>query len=188
MDGGRDTAVVREQLSRLVSHPLLKSSRRCRSFLQFVVEEALEGRGAALKERTVGVAVFGRNVEYDTSLDHIVRNAATDLRRRLAQYYQDPDRVDELRISLPQGTYTPTFQLPTAPAGAPTDFPAAPVAQTAPVTQKMPFAHSMGKLPLYFMAALLAFTAIGIVTARIRPRHPAAIGFIMLRYDHEQRY
>src|SRR5215831_12692200 len=159
MRGERDTAAVREQLARLLSHPLLKSSRRCRGFLQFVVDETLEGRGDALKERTVGVAVFGRNVEYDTSLDHIVRTAATDLRRRLALYYQEPDPLAELRINLPQGTYTPTFEPPTATA-FPVPTPPAPAESRVP--RPAPLLQTRWRWGLYVLGGLLAFATIGI--------------------------
>jgi hypothetical protein len=172
MRGERDTAAVREQLARLLSHPLLKSSRRCRGFLQFVVDETLEGRGDALKERTVGVAVFGRSVEYDTSLDHIVRTAATDLRRRLALYYQEPDRMGELRINLPQGTYTPTFEPPTA--GAPV-VPAPPPSAEFRLLRTIPLFQTRWRWGFYVLAGLLAFAAIGIVAARMTPRRLTAI-------------
>jgi hypothetical protein len=118
MDGDR-AAEVREQVKRLFSHPLLKNSRRCRSFLQFVVEETLEGRAAELKERTVGIAVFGRDLEYDTNVDHVVRTAACELRRRLIQYYQQTEHAAELRICLPPGAYTPSFEMVADPSDPP---------------------------------------------------------------------
>ena len=38
-----------------------------------------------------------------------VRNAAIEVRKRLAQYYLDPEHAGELRIDLPIGSYMPSF-------------------------------------------------------------------------------
>lgn len=35
---------------------------------------------------------------------------AADIRKRIAQYYQEPGREEEIRISLPSGSYVPHFQ------------------------------------------------------------------------------
>jgi hypothetical protein len=53
------------------------------------VEETLEGASDQIKERTMGVEVFGRHPSYDTNVDYIVRTAAIELRKRLAIYYGD---------------------------------------------------------------------------------------------------
>ena len=45
----------------------------------------------------------------DTANDAVVRVKATEIRRRLAQYYQDTGRDSVLRIELPVGSYVPKF-------------------------------------------------------------------------------
>lgn len=107
-----DRASVLAQLGRILSSPLFKKSKRCRPFLQYIVDETLDGRGDQLKERSIGIDVFGRPPDYDTNEDRIVRAAAIDLRRRIAQYYQDPQHVNELRIEVPSGSYVPSFVPP----------------------------------------------------------------------------
>jgi hypothetical protein len=77
--------------------------------LRFVVQAALAGDQNSLKERCVGAAVFGREAAYDTAQDPIVRNAAIEVRKRLAQYYLEPEHAAELRIELPSGSYMPAF-------------------------------------------------------------------------------
>jgi hypothetical protein len=71
---------------------------------------ALEGNPDRLKERTIGVDVFGRPADYDTASDHAVRSAMAEVRKRLAQYYQDGDDSD-LRIEIQPGSYIPQFRL-----------------------------------------------------------------------------
>ena len=108
---------VREQLDRILLSPAFRNSKRYSSLLKHVVERTLEGRCDPLKERTIGVEVFGRAPDYDTNVDHVVRSAAGEVRKRLAQYYQEPACADELRIDVHAGSYVPHFRFPaTKPA------------------------------------------------------------------------
>lgn len=100
---------VDEQLNRLLASPYFIHSKRLPDFLRFVVEHTLAGDVDNIKERTLGVEIFGREAGYDTSSDPIVRVTAAEIRKRTAQYYQEPDHQDELRISLPSGSYIPQF-------------------------------------------------------------------------------
>lgn len=103
---------IREQLELLVSDQVFRSSKRSVQFLRFVVEETLRGAADGIKERTIGVEVFGREPTYDTNLDHVVRTAAIELRKRLAIYYGDEKHRSELRMSLVPGSYIPRFTPP----------------------------------------------------------------------------
>jgi hypothetical protein len=103
---------VEEQVALLVGHPAFRSSKRLVSFLQYVVTQVLTGSADQLKERTIGVAVFDRPPDYDTNNDHIVRSAASELRKRLAVYYGYEAHQDQLRIDLPPGSYVPQFAFP----------------------------------------------------------------------------
>ncbi len=97
------------QLELLTRDETFRSSRRSTAFLKYVVEETVKGAADQLKERTIGIEVFGRSSSYDTNLDHIVRTAATELRKRLAIYYGDEKHRSELRIGLLPGSYVPKF-------------------------------------------------------------------------------
>ncbi len=111
---------VRQQLGRVLASELFANSKRYPSFLKYIVEETLAERGSSLKERTVGVEVFGRDPSYDTNLDPVVRTSAAQVRHRLAQYYEEPRREGEIRIELLPGSYVPQFRRPTGePASAP---------------------------------------------------------------------
>jgi hypothetical protein len=112
--GDAEKANILRQLDRLLDNPHFSHSKRFPSFLRFIIQEELEGRGDQLKERTLGIEVFGRNAGYDTTTDPIVRVTAAEIRKRIAQYYQDSDSPDELRISLPSGSYIPHFEWPHA--------------------------------------------------------------------------
>lgn len=116
-------AEILAQLHRLLGSTHFRNSRRCQSLLKHVVTAALEGRNDRLKERVIGAEVFGREPDYDTNQDAVVRNAAAEVRKRLAQYYLEPGHDSELRIDLPPGSYLPEFNLPAHPLPAPLGVP-----------------------------------------------------------------
>jgi hypothetical protein len=107
-----EKTAVHEQLERLLASSYFSHSKRFPTFLRFVVHHALAGQGDLLKERTLGIEIFGRSPDYDTSADPIVRVTAAEIRKRIAQYYQEPGREDEIRVSLLSGSYVPHFQWP----------------------------------------------------------------------------
>ena len=105
-------ALVREQLNRLLAHPLFTNSKRYPVLLAYTVEQTLLGKASELKERTVGIEAFGREPDYDVNLDPVVRMTAAEVRKRLSQYYVNPEHATELVIELPVGTYVPCFRAP----------------------------------------------------------------------------
>lgn len=150
-----DPLAVREQLDRILSSASFRNSKRHSCFLRYIVEESLDGRSAQLKERTVGVQVFGRTPEYDSNLDPIVRVSAGELRKRIAQYYHEPGRDGEIRIDLPPGSYVPEFRSPSlAPALAPEPLLAPPAPAAA---RRLPRLK-----PAYLFAAGAALALIGL--------------------------
>jgi hypothetical protein len=108
---------VEAQLERLLATSFFSHSRRFPAFLRYVVDKTLAGDIEQLKERTLGIEIFGKGADYDTATDPIVRVTAAEIRKRIALYYQEPGREQELRLSLPLGSYVPQFHPPdTEPA------------------------------------------------------------------------
>lgn len=107
-----DATRIREQLQRLLIHPLFANSKRYPALLAYTVEQTLLGNAAELKERSIGVEVFGRSPSYDANADPVVRITAGEVRKRLTQYYYDPSHRGELIIELPTGSYVPAFREP----------------------------------------------------------------------------
>jgi hypothetical protein len=108
---------IQQQLEQLLASPLFHSSKRYPSFLRFVVARVLAGQTDQLKERILGIEVFGRPSDYDTNADPIVRVTAAEIRKRIEQYYHDPKRSQEIRVFLPSGSYAPQFSSPGHPLG-----------------------------------------------------------------------
>ena len=71
-----DQKAIREQLDRILnSGPFHQSPRRQR-FLEYIVNEALAGRGERLKGYNVALAVFDRAETFDPNIDPIVRHGS----------------------------------------------------------------------------------------------------------------
>lgn len=121
---------VLEQLDRLVQSVHFRNSKRYPALLRFVVEKTLKGEVDNLKERTLGVEVFGRSPDYDTNADPIVRFTASEIRKRIAQYYLLPEHEYEIRFDLPLGSYVPQFAFHDAPV-PPVQWTPTPLEQTS---------------------------------------------------------
>ena len=161
-----DDAAIREQLGRLLTSAPFRTSKRCQGLLRYVVEAYLENHFDRVKERTIGFEVFQRDPNYDTNQDSVVRTTAAEIRKKLAQYYQEPEHRGEVRVLLPQGSYLPEFRPAAAVAPA-----AQPVSPT--LEEKLPVAAgtSATRERLIGMAIALAVVAIaGLVYGFSRPR------------------
>lgn len=146
-----ERAAIREQLERILANPLFQHSKRYPTLLRHIVEHTLEGHKAELKERTLGVEVFARAPGYDTNADPIVRAAAGEIRKRIAQYYHEPGRETELRIDLAPGSYVPEFGSP-----IPSPTPPKPVLEPLGVPTPIKLRWPRYALAIFAIAAVAA--------------------------------
>jgi hypothetical protein len=101
---------LRAHLAEIINGPAFKGSHRSQEFLKHIVERALRGDFDDLRERQIGVNLFGRSAAYDTAEDAIVRVTASDVRKRLFQHYGQDGRDSRFKIDLPSGSYIPEFR------------------------------------------------------------------------------
>jgi TolB-like protein/Flp pilus assembly protein TadD len=106
--------LVRRHLHDLLASHVFSGSKRTQDFLQLIVRHALGGELDQLRERMIGAEMFGRPVGYDTGSDSVVRVKATDLRKRLIQFYAEAKSKPPVRIELPSGSYVPRFHFEAA--------------------------------------------------------------------------
>ncbi len=104
----RQVQQIRYHLEELLASPAFASSKRAQSFLRLVVGHALDGDYDSLRERMIGAEMFGRPIDYDTGSDSVVRVKATEVRKKLQQFYLESPS-SEVRIELPSGSYVPKF-------------------------------------------------------------------------------
>ena len=101
--------LIRQHLKELLASHVFAASKRTQDFLELIVAHALKGQFDQLHERMIGAEMFGRPLGYDTGSDSIVRVKATDVRKKLAQYYAETKEQPLARIELPSGSYVPRF-------------------------------------------------------------------------------
>jgi TolB-like protein/Tfp pilus assembly protein PilF len=164
--------LVRDHLKDVFASKAFAGSKRAQDFLQLIVEHALAGRFDSLRERMIGAEMFGRSIDYDTANDAVVRVKATEVRRKLAQYYQESTKPPLVRIELPSGSYVPKFHWETLPdphpgphAGEDPPAPTEPSAMAAPGET-----FRQRRVVAGTLAALALIAAIGYIGFKVWPR------------------
>jgi len=153
-NGTGDPWKVLQELDNVLTSRQFKSADRCKQFLRYVVLSKLDGHADRLKERTIGTEVFQRPPGYATGEDPVVRVQASEVRRRLQQYYHETALSSTLRIELPVGSYSPVFHW-----GSPSEnnesltHPAVPIAASTSRWQSR--LKAAGMLAIGVLAALL---------------------------------
>jgi hypothetical protein len=160
---------VREELSRALASHEFRSSKRSQDFLRYVVENTLQGHGDMLKERTIGIEVFGRPTSYDPSDDATVRVKAGEVRKRLSIYYSDQGSHNPVRIELPSGTYVPEFHLVSAPPSASPDRSSDTPAAAAPLPVALPQPQSVLTPRRALLAGIVLVAAAALIWFLTRP-------------------
>jgi hypothetical protein len=159
----------RAQVERLLADPLFSQSKRYGAFLRHVAERALTHNKEPLNERMLGVEIFGRHANYDTDADPIVRVTASELRKRLAQYYEDPAHGGEIRVVIHKGSYLAEFIAPNAHnVAAEVIAPVTPVSAPAPG----PAAEPGKKRRWPYIAAVVGALALAAIVLRIARSQP----------------
>lgn len=128
---------MRGHLQQVLSSAAFMGGHRAQDFLRLVVDHALAGQLDCLRERMLGAEMLGRPIDYDTGNDAVVRVKASEVRRRLAQYYQSLSAPPTVQIELPAGSYAPHFhwaplEVPSTPAEPANSIPGVAGIQTQP--------------------------------------------------------
>lgn len=97
-------------LERIAGSSRLRRANRLQELLQFLGKRSINERCENLHEQTIGVAVFGRPVGYDTSTDNIVRTSVSELRKRLQAYFDSEGRGELLTVEIPRWNYVLSFR------------------------------------------------------------------------------
>ena len=118
------TQEARAELTRLLESGTFRNSKRCKEFLDYIVEHTIHGPSGTLKERSIGVELFQLPQDFDTGQHTIVRVTANEVRKKLAQHYlAENGSYHPVKISLPPGSYSAEFKWE-VPRPAPAEMPA----------------------------------------------------------------
>jgi hypothetical protein len=104
---------VEEALRKVLDSTAFASSKQSQALLKYLVANSQHDDDGSLKERMIGVNVFGRSHDYNTGDDPIVRARVGEVRKRLARYYQS-ELTDQhtIQFAIPTGSYRVTFSYP----------------------------------------------------------------------------
>lgn len=116
-----EPAVIRAELDRILHSDTFARSERSRALLSYVIERDLQGEADRLKGFAIALDVFDREDSFDPSTDAVVRVQAGRLRDLLDSYYASEGAQDEVRISIPRGSYVPAYDCMRTLAEAPAD-------------------------------------------------------------------
>ena len=155
----------RELLERIAASDPFQKSKRLRDLLLFLGERSLRNPCSTLREQEIGVEVFGRPPDYDTSHDTLVRVHVSQLRKKLQDYFLAEGRKEPLVIEIPKGSYVPVFR------------PRTEIAETQPgappthLRRPWPFAAGLAGRPR-FLASLASIAVVIGLRWRANNRFP----------------
>ena len=101
---------ISHQLELIFAGPDFDATPQQSTFLKFVVNQTLAGKGPEINDYTVATEVFGRGRNYDPNIDPIVSIQADLLRRALERYYLNAGKNSPIRIDISKDTYVPVFK------------------------------------------------------------------------------
>ncbi|MCV3207110.1 hypothetical protein OHD62_10685 [Mesorhizobium sp. YC-39] len=102
---------VRETLERLLASETFGRSERARKLLRYLVEREQAGEADKLKGFSIAMDVFGKDGDFDSSTDAVVRVQAGRLRELLQHYFANEGIAEPIRIAIPRGGYVPSYEL-----------------------------------------------------------------------------
>jgi hypothetical protein len=102
-------------LQKIAASNQFQKSKRLRDLLLYLGERSLKDPNCILQEQEIGVEVFGRRADYDTSHDTLVRVHVSQLSKKLQDFFLAEGREESLIIEIPKGSYVPVFRPRTDP-------------------------------------------------------------------------
>lgn len=102
---------IQQELERILASDLFGGKRQAGKFLQYIVNETLEGRGDRITQYGIAIEALGKPADYCPTESPAVRVEAGRVRKLLEEYYAENAEGQQLcQISLPVGGYTPLFK------------------------------------------------------------------------------
>lgn len=103
---------IQQELERILASELFGGKRQAGKFLQYIVNETLEGRGERITQYGIAIEALGKPMDYCPTESPAVRVEAGRVRKLLEEYYADESKSSQhiCLITLPVGGYTPVFK------------------------------------------------------------------------------
>jgi hypothetical protein len=94
-------------LEEIINSNGFNNSQKHQDLLRFLVEASENHE--TIKESTIAIHFFGKDAEYDASLDSSVRAYVSNLRKKLELYYLTEGKHSDIRLEIPKGHYHVEF-------------------------------------------------------------------------------
>ncbi len=104
-----DAQLVEHQLMKILASRYFKSAQQIQKFLTYVVRKKLAGQQKKLKQYTIAVEGLKLPTDFDSDNNPLIRIVAGRVREKLEKYYAKEGVDDPLVISVPKGSYIPSF-------------------------------------------------------------------------------
>jgi hypothetical protein len=101
---------LQAQVERILQSEEFRSSEVVRRLLLYLMEKAISGEADQLKEYTVAIEGLGKPSSYDPQHNSTVRIHVGRLRQKLAEYYREEGKDDEIIVHLPKGRFKLTCE------------------------------------------------------------------------------
>jgi hypothetical protein len=116
-----ERTIIHKCLCNILASSQFRRTAQLRAMLTYIVTHTLMGTAVIVKEYTIAIDVLLRPPDFDTARNNIVRVQACKLRTKLSNYYAHEGKNDPIRIMIPKGGYSATFDV-RCTAGAPLRF------------------------------------------------------------------
>jgi hypothetical protein len=97
-------------VQRVVSSAHFVKAPQLRDILVYLTRRALEDGATSISEHEVGRNVLGRRPDFSPNEDNIVRVQVRHLRKKLEDYFITEGRDEAIVLTIPKGSYVPSFQ------------------------------------------------------------------------------
>jgi len=101
-------------VQRIVASPRFRRAGQLRAFLLYVSQRVLAENCRDIPEIEIATRVLNRPADFNSNEDNIVRVQARQVRRKLAEYFEEEGASEPLVLSIPKGSYIPEFVPATA--------------------------------------------------------------------------
>jgi hypothetical protein len=109
MKGKFNVKGVEKELELIFQYPQFVNSEREKKLLDYLVRKTLAKE--YIKEAHIAIDVFGKEGDFDPTIDSTVRVYIGKLRNKLEKYYLSEDSENaKIKISIPKGHYSVSFE------------------------------------------------------------------------------
>ncbi len=94
-------------LQKILTSQEFSGSKNNRALLSYLIECSIKGETP--KETAIAIDVLGRDKDFNSNEDPIVRVYLHNLRKKLEAYYTNEGKNDKIRVEIPKGHYAVNF-------------------------------------------------------------------------------